>query len=161
MKSKEKVLVNKGIDQVKRERFEEALEFFDRVLEMNPENADALNNRGVAVYHLGRVEEAMECYSRALDADPENLEVMRNMGFILRKTGLLDDALECYDRILAKEEDPSDLRSKAAVLVGLGRIEEAIECLMVSADIGPSPQVEQEISMLRMMLVGSAEKEQQ
>jgi tetratricopeptide (TPR) repeat protein len=89
------------------------------------------------------------------------MEAMRNMGFILRQMGLLDDALECYDRILAKEEDPSDLRSKAAVLVGLGRMEEALECLMVSADIAPSPQVEQEISMLRMMLMGSLEKKQQ
>ena len=156
MKSKEKILVHKGIDRVKREQFDDALEFFDRVLEMNPKNADALNNKGVALYHMNRPMEALECYDLALSTDPENPEALRNKGFVLRSMQRFEEALEAYDLLIAVGPGAADLRNKAAILVGMERPEEALGILMEAAMIEPSAQIEKEIEMLRKMLLDLA-----
>jgi len=153
MKSKEKILVHKGMDRVKRNEFEEALEFFDQVLEMNPENADAWNNKGVALYGMGRPEEALICYDRALATDPENREALRNRAFVLRAMARFEEALEAYEKIIYDEPEASDFRNLATVLVGMGLLEEALGALMEASNIEPSIEVEREIEALRRVIM--------
>ena len=152
MNTKERILITKGIDKVKQQKLEEAIELFDRVLEINPKNTEAWNNRGVALFQLGKGEEAIKCYDRALQIDPNFLEPLRNKGFVLRTLEKFDSALECYDRLIATEADPGDLRYKAFVLVGLGRLEEAVECLIEAAKIEPSNMIKEEIDVLKSMI---------
>lgn len=61
------------------ERYEEVMEYFDRVLAIDPDHWDALNNyhmdalihKGLALFDLGRSEEAIGDYDRVLAIDPE------------------------------------------------------------------------------------------
>ena len=151
-------MVHKGIDRVKRNQYEESLEFFNKVLDMNPNNADAWNNKGVALYKMGDADGAIECYDNALKADPENLEALRNKGFVLRAKGEFEGALEAYDTLLSHEIDVDNLRNRAAVLVGMGQLEEALGSLIEAAQIEPSMQIEREIEVLRKALIDIAIK---
>lgn len=160
MRSKEKVLLHKGMDQVKRVKFEEAIEFFDQVLEMNPQNADAWNNKGVVLYQMGEAVGALTCYDEALKADPESLEALRNRGFVLRAMGRFEEALEVYERIATGEPEASDFRNLAAVLVGMGLLEEALGALMEAAHLEPSIAVEREIEALRRLMMEIAVRAQ-
>ncbi len=160
MNSKEKVLVHKGIDRIKRNQYEESLEFFDRVLDTNPKNTDAWNNKGVAFYKMGNAKSAIECYDNALEADPENLEALRNKGFVLRDGGEFEGALEAYEKLISREPDANDFRGRATVLVGMSRLEEALESLIKAAEIEPSMQVETEIEILRQSLLDIAMKKE-
>ncbi|KQC16345.1 MAG: tetratricopeptide repeat protein [Methanothrix sp.] len=153
MKSKEKILVHKGMDRVKRKEFEDAIELFDRVLETNPKNADALNNKGVALFMMGSPDEAIECYDRALEADPGNLEALRNRAFVLRAMKRFEEALEAYEKIVYDEPEALDFRNLATVLVGMGLLEEALGALMEAANIEPSIEVEREIEALRRAIM--------
>jgi len=132
MNSKEKVLIHKGIDKVKRMKYEEALEIFERLLDMNPNIPEAWNNKGVALYRLGRAEEAIECYDRSLAIDPENMDALRNKGLALHSLGRMEEALQVYDTVLQKGGDAIDLESTAVVLIALGRLEEAMHCLLLA-----------------------------
>ncbi len=58
MQTKEKVLIHKGMDKVKQGQYEEAVEIFDKVLSMNPQNTFAWNNRGVALFKADRPDDA-------------------------------------------------------------------------------------------------------
>jgi tetratricopeptide (TPR) repeat protein len=164
MKSKERVIVFKGIDLVKRGQFQEALEMFDRVLEMNQDLAEAWNNRGVALFRLGQVQEALECYERAMAIEPGNLDALRNKAFVFRGQEKFPEALALYDLIIQAGGDVKDLEAKATVLVGLGRIDEALNILIDAAKIEPSVQIEEEIDLLMKIienrtLTSSPEKE--
>lgn len=53
-------------------RFQEAIECYDRALEIHPAFAIAWQAKGVALHNLGRYDEALECYDRALSLDPGN-----------------------------------------------------------------------------------------
>jgi len=47
-------------------RYEEALECFNKVLEINPNCADAWSRKGLTLARLGRYEEAIRCFDRSL-----------------------------------------------------------------------------------------------
>jgi len=160
MRSKEKVLLHKGMDRVKREEFQEAIEFFDQVLEMNPKNADAWNNKGVALYQMGDAEGALTSYDEALKADPESLEARRNRAFVLRAMARFEEALEAYEEIVVGEPEASDFRNLAAVLVGMGLLEEALGALMEAGHLEPSIAVEREIEALRRVMMEIAVRAQ-
>ncbi|HPE62470.1 MAG TPA: tetratricopeptide repeat protein [Methanothrix sp.] len=153
MKSKEKILVHKGMDRVKRREFEEALGYFDEVLETNPKNSDAWNNKGVALFQMGRTEEALVCYDQALAADAENREALRNKAFVLRALERFDEAVEVYEMIITDEPEASDFRNLATVLVGMGLLEEALGALMDAANLEPSISIEREIEVLRRVIM--------
>jgi len=53
------------------QRYGEAMECFDKALEMHP-SALAWHRKGVCCYHLGRREEARECFRRALETCPKD-----------------------------------------------------------------------------------------
>jgi tetratricopeptide (TPR) repeat protein len=153
MNTKEKVLIHKGMDRVRRMEYDEALEIFDKVLDMNPEISEAWNNRGVALFRLGRAEEAIESYNRALAIEPQNLDALRNKGFVLRSQGRLEEALECYEAAARAGGDALDMEAIATVLVGLGRPEEALVCLQEAMKITPLERFEEEMEVLRSMIL--------
>jgi tetratricopeptide (TPR) repeat protein len=158
MKTKERVLLHKGIDSVRRGRYAEAIEFYDRVLASSPESTETWNNKGVALYKLGRVEEALECYDRSLSIEPQNLDALRNKGFVFCSLERLEEALECYDRVLEAGGDAEDLEARATVLVGMGRLQEALSCLMEAVKRKPLERFEEEIEILHSMLAQSDSK---
>lgn len=159
MHSKEKVLIHKGIDQVKAGEYEDGLNYLDRALEINPESSDALNNRGVALFHLDRIDEALENLDRAIAIDPENVDAMRNMAFILRSQGNLDHALAIYNAVIEKGVELFDLESKAAVLAGLGRMEEAVEVLKQALNISEEERIEEELAMILGLIEARKERD--
>jgi tetratricopeptide (TPR) repeat protein len=153
MNTKEKVLVHKGMDMVKRMQFAEALETFDKVISQNQEITEAWNNRGVALFRLGRNEDALESYDRALSLDPQNLDALRNKGFVLRSMGRLNEALECYNSILKAGGDALDMEAMAAVLAGMGRPEEALQCMLQAIEVQPLERFEEEIEVLKTLVM--------
>jgi tetratricopeptide (TPR) repeat protein len=153
MNTKEKVLINKGMDRVKRGQFQEAVEIFDRVLAANPSLPEAWNNKGVALFSLGYIEEALQCYDESLAQSQENLEALRNKGFALRTAQRLEEALQCYDAVLKVGGEPLDYEATATVLVGMGRLEEALQCLLKAAEMQPLERFEEEIELLKGMIV--------
>ena len=152
MNTKERVLVHRGMDRVRKKQFEEAVQIFDKVLAMDPEIAEIWNNRGVALYGLGRWEEALQSYDRCLATDPGNLDALRNKGFLLRGQKKLEEALQVYDCVLQKGGDAYDMESTAAVLMGLGRLEEALNCLYLARDAMPLERLEDEIGMVKGLI---------
>ncbi|MBA7712318.1 hypothetical protein ES703_121292 [subsurface metagenome] len=53
-------------------RDEEALESYDKAIEINPDYELAWYNRGVSLEQLDRDEEALESYDRVIKINPEN-----------------------------------------------------------------------------------------
>ena len=44
---------------------------FDRLLEINPNDAQAFNNKGIALAEMGNIQDANECYDKAIESDPK------------------------------------------------------------------------------------------
>jgi len=152
MNNKNKVLLHKGIDRIRQARFEEALEIFERVLASDSEIPEAWNNNGVAHFSLGHQDEALKSYDRCLALDPGNLDALRNKAFLLRSQKKLDEALQIYDIVLQKGGDAIDFESAAVVLTGLGKLEEALNCLYLALEKMPMDRLEKEIGAVKAMM---------
>ncbi|HIQ39504.1 MAG TPA: tetratricopeptide repeat protein [Methanothermococcus okinawensis] len=77
--------------------FRGKIEYYDKVLEINPRCKEAWNNKGIALSRLGRYEEAIECYDRALEIDPKNSLTWYNKGVALQRLGRYSEAQECFN----------------------------------------------------------------
>lgn len=71
---------DRGVAFIKKEAFAQAVPFFDKALEANPEHARAAYYRAVAQERLGQREEAEKGYERALAIDPALVDAAVNLG---------------------------------------------------------------------------------
>ncbi len=104
---------SKGIELGKLGKYQEAIACFDRALERNPRDEEALhnkgtilNNQGVALRRLGKYKEAIDCFDRALEINPKDGGAWFNKGIALRNLGKLQDAIACCDTSI--ELDPKN-----------------------------------------------------
>jgi len=59
-------------------RSEEAVQYYDRALAIDPEDTEALVDKGLALEDLDRTEEAIQYYDRALAIDPGEVDAQNN-----------------------------------------------------------------------------------
>jgi len=75
------------------ESLPQALENYERVLEMTPEWIDAHINKGVTLYQLGRINDAKAAFLAAVQLDPLNGIARYNLGCVLEEQGEVEDAI--------------------------------------------------------------------
>ncbi|MEF7637802.1 tetratricopeptide repeat protein [Bacillus thuringiensis] len=61
-----KAYKNKGISLDSLERYEKAIECFDKALKLNPDDNGILLNKGIALDQMGKHEEAIEYYNQII-----------------------------------------------------------------------------------------------
>ena len=76
--------------------YREAIESYDRVIELNPDMAEAYYVRGVAYNNLGDPKQAITDLDRAIELKPEYASAYYNRGLALTKLGNTSQALENY-----------------------------------------------------------------
>jgi len=95
---------------------EEAIEAYEKALELNPEAAGVLVNIGTIYYRLRRFPEAERRYLEAIAADPGYPLAEFNLGNLCDEQGRLDEALEHYFRALALNPNYADAHFNVALL---------------------------------------------
>ena len=96
----EYLLYLEGTKAYQQGMYEQAIEYYDRLLAMDPNHFGALIGIGDALSSLGRLEQAIEYYDRLLAMDPRNVRAFINKGVALGNLGRHQEAIEYYDRAL-------------------------------------------------------------
>ena len=68
---------------------QEALDSFDKVIELKPDHYGAWNNRGIALRELERCEEALSSCDKAIELEPDALPCLGRSRFCIRRVGTL------------------------------------------------------------------------
>ncbi len=61
-------------------KYEDAIDSFNKSLQIDPGNAVAWNNKGLALAKSGKIDEAIICYDKALEIDPDDYVFLNNKG---------------------------------------------------------------------------------
>jgi len=85
--------------------YDESINFFKRIIELDSENYRAYYNLGIAYFNLNRFEEALKSYKIAISIKPDHKHVYYNIGLLHEKTENLENAIEAYEKAL--EIDPN------------------------------------------------------
>jgi len=123
---------------VESERHEEAVEWFERALRVNPTDARTWTALGQSLAHLGRFDEALAAHEKALQCKPIFARTHYTMASALAATGQVDNALAHCRKAL--EIDPHwglVHRTIGRMCSRNGRIKEAMEAYERAVELTP------------------------
>ncbi|UCC22946.1 MAG: tetratricopeptide repeat protein [Planctomycetota bacterium] len=119
-------------------KFDDAVEHFNKSLELKPNSPEVHNNLGTLLDKLGRFDEAVEHYKRALELRPNFSQAHYNLATLLAKQGRTDEAVAEFRRALGGRPDNIDILSNMAfALAQQGKLSEATEYYKKALAIEP------------------------
>jgi len=125
---KETVYFMRGAMFERMKKFDAAEGEFRHVLQLNPENASALNYLGYMFADRDvRLDEAQKLISRALELDPDNGAYLDSLGWVYYRENRLEDAAQTLVRALDKiGTDPTVHDHLGDVYAKMGKTKDAI-----------------------------------
>jgi tetratricopeptide (TPR) repeat protein len=108
------------------QRWESAVDAYERVVALDPTYAAAWNNLGLLQHRMGHYDRARECYERALGADESCCQAAFNLGSLQEDLGDFHAAITWYRLALEMQPEYADAHFNLAGVLGkLGRNEAA------------------------------------
>lgn len=120
------------------EQWAAAAEIYSSILEVAPDNADALHFSGVLAHQQARSEQAVALIERSLELEPDRADWHSNLGIVLQDRLRLDDAIVAYRRAIALDPDHANAHNNLGVVLrAKGRADEAEASYRVAIRIDP------------------------
>ncbi|HWQ19089.1 MAG TPA: tetratricopeptide repeat protein [Methanotrichaceae archaeon] len=119
---------NKGNALKDQDRYYEAIESYEKAIEIDPQFVKAWYGKGTALASLGDFKGSLISYDEALKIDPKNAEVWGHKADALQYMGRLDEAVNAYNEAIRIDPGDCDLWiDKALAVQRQGKFEESLE----------------------------------
>lgn len=89
----------------KEQYYAEAADAFDKVIALNPQDADAWEYKGSALQNEEKYEEAIKSYEKVLELEPDNAKVMCEMATCYLESGNLRRAMSVAQNAINTDSD--------------------------------------------------------
>lgn len=127
-----------GVWQLMNNKTWSAVRTFDRVLALDPNDADTLRCMGIAHSRLDRDRKAIRFYAAALAINPADADALRQTGVSYSKLGEDHEALGWFKRALAiNDMDYDAMRQLGISLAMLQDLDGALEWLRLAQAVNP------------------------
>ena len=124
-----------------RNQYHDAVRYYDMILDLEPENSQALNNKGIILWANKKYKLAIELFDQVLELDKTNAEALINKAASLNRLGEKDAALKLYDELLEYDNTNTDAWSnKGVILFSRLKYEEASECFANAVKNNPNDE---------------------
>ncbi len=123
--TKEEFALGAAYEQLKESK--KSIAAYQRSVDMEPENLDAIRSLAQALLSDNQLDEAKKEFQQLVDADPEDVAALDRISEIQRRQGKYDEALATVRK--ARLKDPNSLEAgynEGLLLDVLGRYDEAI-----------------------------------
>ena len=119
--------IDRGNAYMEGGRYQDAIDAFNKAIEMDSNSADAWMNKADALNCLGRYQDALDAIDKVIELNPNNSDALTLKGCLLVDFGRCQDALDAIDKAI--ELNPNNLDAwlhKRCIIDCLGKREEAI-----------------------------------
>ncbi|MDP3110612.1 MAG: tetratricopeptide repeat protein [Thermodesulfovibrionales bacterium] len=116
----------------------EAINAYNKVIGLEPQDADAYNNRGTAYGYLGNYQQAINDYNKAIQLNPEYVKAYSNRGAVYAYLGNYQQAIN--DDNKAIQLDPQYAKAyynRGVAYSGLGNYQQAINDYNKAIELNP------------------------
>ena len=125
-----------GAELAKKGEFDEAMEHFDKAIQLRPDHLRSYVNAAVALMEQGKADEALARLERALELDPKNSHAHGSMGVVLVRKGKIHEALTQFQTAVQLNPNYREAHSNLGkVLMETGRLEEATEHFQLASEL--------------------------
>jgi len=122
------------------EHYDQALEYFERALKVNPETTDPLYYKAGCLAYLSRrqvpelrdesLHKALDAIEQAVNLSPKDAQNYVGLGWVLDEMGRFEEAIHAYDRAYALDPSLAEaVYNKACALAKAGQLQEALTIL--------------------------------
>lgn len=101
-----------GYFRLRAERNDDALDFFNKYVQLRPDTADSYNSVGAALMKKGETDQAIELFRKALEIDKNYIPSLHKLGEAYQMKGQINEAKEMFKAVL--DNNPSERYRKAA-----------------------------------------------
>ncbi len=127
-----------GVEAQQRGENKKAIEYYNKVIELDQQFVEAYNNRGSAKVALRDTKGAIEDYNKSIELDPQYAEAYNNRGNAKVNLGRKEDAIKDYNKSIELDPQYAEAyNNRGNVKVDLGRKEDAIEDYNRSIELNP------------------------
>ena len=122
-------LLTEGMDLLNQYKRKEAIELFNKAINLEPTQPFAYNNRGLAYYGEGKIDQAIADYNKSIKLDPNYILPILNKGNAFSRKKRYKDALVCFKLTLEKDDGKLKFVTRiniAKTLMYMGKYDEAI-----------------------------------
>jgi tetratricopeptide (TPR) repeat protein len=131
--------LNLGHDLSKKGRLDEAISFYQKGLQTEPDNAASENNLGNVLCEKGRVDEGIAHYKKALQIKPAFAEAQFNLGKAFRLEGKVDEAIVQFQKALQIKPDFAPaLFNLGNTFLQQGKADQAVAQFQRALEINPT-----------------------
>jgi tetratricopeptide (TPR) repeat protein len=135
------IWIRKGLDLEDEQRHEEAMDCFDKAIELNPKDEYVWYWKGNCLRDMQRYEEALVCYDKAIELNPKDEYTWYWKGNCLRDMQRYEEALVCYDKAI--ELNPKNEYAwywKGVCLQEMQHYKEALVCYDKAIELNPKDE---------------------
>jgi tetratricopeptide (TPR) repeat protein len=121
--------VTKGDALGRSGRYNEAIQAYDKAIEIDPKLAIAWSNKGNVLGRSGRYNEAIQACDKAIEIDSKLADALQSKGISLIGLGRYDEAIQALDKAIEiKPNNANAWTGKGIAFRHLGRYDEASVC---------------------------------
>ena len=117
---------------------QQAIEYFEKAISLNPENYENYNNMGLCLSSMGKYQEAIDVLLKALDRNSNLNFVYSNLGLQYRNNKNIGKAIECYKKSIEIEPTPEAWGMLGGCYGELRNLDEAESCFKKSIELDPN-----------------------
>ena len=133
------VLLNKGIALLNSQKYEEASNCFNEILDKDPSNVEAWRRKGDIFAETDRWGGAIQCYNEAVKHDPSREDIWIAISKIYVSHEKYKEASNCLDEVLRTNIwNYEAWYLQGIVFSKIGRWGAAVQCLNKALSINPS-----------------------
>lgn len=105
-----------GIAESKKENYEEAIKYYKKAIEIDPNFAFAYDNIGISYRKLGDYNKAIIYYKKSLKIDPNGITPLQNIAVVYQYTKEFEKAIKAYEKLSKIEPENPE------VFYGIGHV---------------------------------------
>ena len=127
-----------GLIAAQNQNPEMAIQFFQKAIHVNPNNAAVHYNNGVALQEVGHANEALQSYDNAIVFQSNHADAHHNRGNVLRSLNRSDEAIESYSKAIEIRPNYAEAYFNMGVaLQNKNSLQEALTCFEKTVQIQP------------------------
>jgi DNA-binding winged helix-turn-helix (wHTH) protein/tetratricopeptide (TPR) repeat protein len=100
--------------------------YYQKALELNPNQLDALSNLSALYVETNRIEEALLIIRKMLEIAPNDANSLFALGYIYRYAGMLDESIDSMEKALEISPNNTRFRSIISTYASAGLYEQAL-----------------------------------
>jgi tetratricopeptide (TPR) repeat protein len=129
-----------------RRKLNRAIKLFQKVIEINPDNWQAMWITGKVQQRLDDHEQAFQCFVKAWDLEPNNADVAREAALTAMNLGYTEEAIKyCNEALRVEPGEAGLLGNFALALLHAGRGVEALQQAEEALAANPSDKVNENV----------------